>query len=172
MGRSIHIILPSFFEIIKNQKRATLVVAFCFVIGFLILIDQLTKTWVFNHPNLNLKLIVSNKIIIAVTYFYNNNFAFSLAVPIQIIYLIYFIILVIIFSYLIKKFKIIPIKELFGWALILAGAFSNIAERIINGAVRDFIYLIGGGIINFADLFILIGLVIVILFSSNKKSLE
>lgn len=62
-----------------------------------------------------------------------------------------------------------------GYCLILGGALGNLADRVIHGAVFDFIYLHigkwGFPVFNFADSFIFIG-VLVVLYAHHKESKE
>ncbi len=57
-----------------------------------------------------------------------------------------------------------------GFALILAGALSNIIDRLYLGYVRDFLDLGLGFTFNLADVMIVLGL-IMILFKSNKHEI-
>ena len=61
----------------------------------------------------------------------------------------------------------------FGLVLVLAGAAGNLADRLMLGSVRDFIYFHAGRFywpaFNFADSYITIG-VILLFFASTKKA--
>lgn len=96
----------------------------------------------------------------------NYNFAFSLPVPTAAMYLIYFSAVGAIVFYLAKNFLVLPQLAVVSWVLILAGAASNIGERLVLGYVRDFIYILNG-IFNLADAYIILGAIILI-FSFNK----
>lgn len=94
--------------------------------------------------------------------FPNPNFAFSLRVPIILTYLIYAILLALLIIWFYKvENKSLHLK--IGLALILAGAFSNIFDRVYLGYVRDFIYVFWGNIFNLADLYIVLGIILMIL---------
>jgi signal peptidase II len=56
-----------------------------------------------------------------------------------------------------------------GKSFFLAGAASNLADRIIYGYVRDFIDASLGFVFNFADVFIVVGLIIVLMSGVTKK---
>ncbi len=94
--------------------------------------------------------------------FLNDNFAFSLPLPPALMYLIYAMVLVWVFSYLKKSWTSISQNDKTALAFILAGGVSNIAERIIFGYVKDFIPVLNG-IVNLADLYICFGLVILLI---------
>jgi len=59
----------------------------------------------------------------------------------------------------------------FGFVLIISGAASNLVDRIFLGYVRDFID-VGIATVNLADIFIWIGIVIVILRTKSEGSLR
>ncbi|MBX4188201.1 MAG: signal peptidase II [Candidatus Doudnabacteria bacterium] len=56
-----------------------------------------------------------------------------------------------------------------GKVLFLSGAASNLADRLIYGYVRDFIDLDLGFVFNLADVFIVLGLAIILLFPTQSK---
>ena len=124
-----------------------------FLFAALIIIDQLIKHFV-SH------------------IFLNNRFAFSLPVPSALMYVIYFAVLAGILIYIVKNYKNFTGWIWFAWILILAGAVSNIGERIILGSVRDFIYITvfnWTGIYNLADGYIIVGIVL-LLFGHTKNA--
>jgi signal peptidase II len=111
------------------------------------------------------KLFVANP-------FRNYNFAFSLLLPQAVMYGIYACVLILVIIYLTKRFwQLWPLQRL-AWSLILAGALSNVGERVVLGYVRDFIPLFGG-ILNMADLLILGGVALLLykeLFLNRRSS--
>lgn len=144
----------------KQKDESKIISSFVFSFIFfalLIVVDQVVKYEIFSHH-------IDGGFILP---FQNNNFAFSLHVPIVIIYLLYGVILVFILKYFFSNFKKFSSLELIAWLLILAGAFSNIGERIVLGYVRDFI-LILSGIFNLADFYI-IGGILILLFMGKKS---
>ena len=100
--------------------------------------------------------------------FQNHNFAFSLPVSAYLMYLVYFIGIASIAAYLFKQHQNLPKANFFAWLVILAGAGSNVGERVVLGYVRDWIY-IGNGVFNFADGYIIAGLLILILRDTNIR---
>lgn len=101
--------------------------------------------------------------------FLNNQFAFSLPVPIAIMYMIYAGILFGMSFYIFKTWLRFSVQQKFAWTLVYAGGLSNIGERILLGHVRDFIY-IAGGVLNVADFFILLGLVLLLASTRGTQS--
>lgn len=124
------------------------------LLGSLILIDQLSK------------LAVSK---LGWSIFFNDQFAFSLPVPQVVMYLIYFLVLVGISVYVRKTWKNFSSQQRMAWTFVFAGGLSNVVERIFLGFVRDFIP-IAGGVLNFADFYILLGLVLLLASTRTKNS--
>jgi lipoprotein signal peptidase len=125
----------------------------CLVFCAALLLDQLTKHF-------------------APRPFLNYNFAFSLPVPVALIYVIYFLIMAAMVYYVAKNRRAFNFSSKFAWTLIFAGAVSNIGERIVLGHVRDFIYITfykWTGVYNLADGYIIAGIILLILLSTNRK---
>lgn len=120
----------------------------------LIIIDQLSK-------------LVAVKL--GWSIFLNDQFAFSLPVPVAIMFLIYVVVLSGISVYTYKTWKRFSNIQKYAWAFVYAGGLSNIAERVATGHVKDFI-AIANGILNFADFFVIIGLVLLLI--SNRYDRE
>ena len=55
-------------------------------------------------------------------------------------------------------------------ALVFAGGFSNLVDRILFGCVRDFIDFVIFPVFNFADVFISLGVALVIYFTMMRKN--
>lgn len=101
--------------------------------------------------------------------FKNYFFAFGLPLPPALIYLVNVTVLAGIGVYLYKHYKQFKFSQELAWLLVLTGAISNFGERIILGFVRDYIY-IAGGIFNLADLYIIVGVVILLAQSARRKT--
>ena len=145
-----------------DKKSFVRVVIWMSVILDLIILDQVTKVIAFKISPVRFSEFLS------LEHFYNNAFAFSLPVPIPLAYCIYAIVLGSLIYYLYKNYPRISKLEGFAWAAILAGALSNVGERIIFGSVKDFIG-IGTGVFNFADLYIMIGAVVLLIFNRPSR---
>ncbi|MBU6447871.1 signal peptidase II [Patescibacteria group bacterium] len=121
----------------KNIKEKVL---YSFLFFLFVLVDQLTKYYFSDHS------------------FRNYFFAFSLHIPIWLMYAIYAILLGgLLYWFIVATKKTVWTKLAF--VLIVAGAISNLVERIALGYVRDFIY-IHTGVFNLADFMIILGLII------------
>lgn len=92
--------------------------------------------------------------------FLNDKFAFSLPLPLGLIYVLYLITFGLIFHYLITHRTEISLALVYGFVFILAGGIANVFERMILGHVRDFIFL-ANGVFNIADVYIFFGVMVV-----------
>lgn len=134
----------------KNNKIAI-------ILGIIIIIiDQITKVIVID------KYITVIPDFLKITYTMNKGAAFGLGTP--VIVLIVNILIIIGVLYFIFRYKN-KITNYIPFALILAGGFGNLIDRIFRGYVIDFIDV---NIFNFpnfniADVSIFIGLVILII---------
>lgn len=113
---------------------------------FLVLIDQITK-WLASYWRWPI--------------FFNDQFAFSLPVPGVLMAIIYLLVVIGISIYLFRTwYRFTNIQKL-AWTFVCAGGLSNIAERIVLSYVRDFIP-IANGMLNGADLLIIVGLILLL----------
>ncbi len=94
--------------------------------------------------------------------FQNNKFVFSLPFPQWLMFSLYAVILFFIIKYCAKNYQDLNKRQWFAWTLIMAGAVSNIGERIALGYVRDFVYIFNG-VFNIADGYIITGIIILLL---------
>jgi lipoprotein signal peptidase len=101
--------------------------------------------------------------------FYNDEFAFSLPLPFVLMYLIYALVIIGIAVYLYRTWNRLNKIQHYAWCFVLAGGLSNIGERLVLGAVTDFIP-IANGMLNMADFFIIIGLLL--LLTSRRYKIE
>ncbi len=94
----------------------------------------------------------------------NYNFAFGIAAPKLLGYAAYGLIALFALRWFLKQKQKSELLKI-SFTLIAAGAVSNIIDRVALGYVRDFIYVFWGNVINFADIFITAG-VILLLFAA------
>lgn len=125
---------------------------------FLFCTDQFLKFLsqnVFTHNYLLFKVIGWNP-------FLNTGIAFSLPVSTNIAIALSIPILFLILYFLYLDYKKEKTRAFFGLTLLFFGALSNLLDRIIYDATRDY-WLLGTGVINLADIMIVLG--IYLLFS-------
>jgi lipoprotein signal peptidase len=137
---------------LPKQKESAVKSSFFFfilVFIFAVVVDQVVKKLAFSKSD----------------QFKNYAFAFSLPLPLWLMYAIYILVLVAMAYYVFANWQKLSFIAKFAWTLIFAGALSNIAERIILGYVRDFVYVHFfqlTGIYNLADFFIIIGIILLV----------
>lgn len=105
----------------------------------------------------------------------NKGIAFGIKIPPAFILFLNLVIIVFLFYYLLKELKQKPlIKKSLGLILIVAGALSNLTDRLLFGCVIDYIDFKIWPVFNLADTFISIGVFIMLLeiykTSKNQKN--
>ena len=137
---------------------------------FLVITDLLSKYVIFNYIDLNQFIKITH--FLDITHIHNFGVSFglfsetipSLALIIVGIVVVFFIIYLFLNS--------IDILERWGLFIIICGAIANIIDRSINGYVIDYIYFhinqFYWPAFNFADIYISIG-IIMIIFNMLKK---
>ncbi len=98
----------------------------------------------------------------SINHFLNDKFAFSINIPLVAIYAIYILVMIAIILFLKKEWFIISDSKKLGFIFIIAGGVANIFERIIFGHVVDYIFILNG-VLNFADLYIIFGVLCVLI---------
>ncbi len=141
--------------------RGSFVFWFCGVC-LLVACEQAIKKIIFSIP------VPQHAGWFGLAHFFNDRFAFSLPVPVVFMYGIYFFVLAAIAAYLKFQWGALTRLSRFAWALIVAGAVSNIGERLLLGSVRDYIRL-STGIFNLADGYILMGMFILLWVSHTPN---
>jgi len=145
-----------------TSKKACLITIF--INGLFLLADQSLK-WLALRNWQNSRLFFPH---FGWEPYLNPGIAFSIRLP------NYFIILatlpmVLLIAYLFHKdLKNNKLRTVFGWALALTGAVSNLIDRIVYHQVVDY-FLIGWSIINIADIMIVAGLGLYLLSLRNQK---
>ncbi|MEK7680712.1 MAG: signal peptidase II [Patescibacteria group bacterium] len=142
----------------SSKVRWTIIVAG----GFFLFLDQLLKwlavnTWA--EPRL------ANKYFGWELYF-NSGIAFSLPLSNTLIIAFTMPMIILIAYLLIKNLKNRP-TILLAWTAMLAGAVSNLADRLIYKHVIDYFRVLTG-VVNFADIMIASGLIIYLLALRSK----
>lgn len=136
------------------------------LIAIIVLIDQLTKTWIrINFNYLETITIINN--FFNITYTKNTGGAWSILEGNQLFLIIVSIIFLIVLTLYIKKEKNITNLSLTSFSLIISGIIGNLIDRIFLNAVVDFLsfkiidYYFP--IFNFADIMIVIGVTLLMI---------
>ena len=142
-----------------------------FFIITLFVCDFLSKQFIFNFIDLN--TFINILPILDLAHIHNYGIAFGLFSGIVPKFIIISISCIIVFIIIYMMVKTENMLEKWGFTLILAGAISNIVDRIINNYVLDFIYFHYKNFywpaFNFADIYITFGILIVIWQYINIK---
>jgi signal peptidase II len=132
--------------------------------GCFLVLDQIIKYFIVNNPKYTFYFV---KNFICIEYFENYGIAFNIPIPLP--FLIIFVPLVIagLLLYLSrtqsKKFLMI-----LGVFLIIGGALSNFIDRIVFNFVIDYFRILTS-VVNFADIMIVTGGIIIIAESFKKQ---
>ena len=152
--------LKFIFELFSKKSESSVFSLFYFLLGiFLILFDQGTKQYAARHYTDMFQTSVFD-----LDTYRNFDFAFSLPIPFFRMMLLYVVLLVSMFVYIASHGRQFSSLERVGWVCIVAGALSNVAERVVKGFVLDFIK-IGTGYFNIADFYIIFGVFVLIFLS-------
>ena len=141
-----------------------------FILILLVSFDIVTKNLVFNY--IDLYDFIPILFFLELTHIHNFGVSFGFLSGIVLPWILIFIGLLVIgfITYLMINSK--DLLEKWGLFIIISGALSNIIDRIINGYVIDFIYLHISNFywpaFNFADIYISIGILMVIINIINK----
>ena len=141
-----------------------------FILILLVSFDIVTKNLVFNY--IDLYDFIPILFFLELTHIHNFGVSFGFLSGIVSPWILICIGLLVVgfITYLMINSK--DLLEKWGLFIIISGALSNIIDRIINGYVIDFIYLHISNFywpaFNFADIYISIGILMVIINIINK----
>jgi len=142
---------------------------FLYLSIFIVLIDQITKYFIFNNYK---TLFKKDFLLFRLDFVKNFGAAFNIFSGNRIFLSTISIIFTILLTYLILKKNTINYFELFAYSFILGGTIGNGIDRILRGFVVDFINLniINFPVFNIADISINIGLILMIycVFKTKK----
>lgn len=138
----------------KNKKK---IFSIIFII-LLICIDQICKIVVLNKEN----IVINNIFSLEVCTNTGMAFGFNSGNAKNIVISVFIIILVI--SFMKKQAELIDTKTNISLCLILGGALGNLVDRFIRGGVIDFIKIGNFPIFNLADVFIVVGWILIVIF--------
>lgn len=135
----------------------------------LALIDQITKYIAVKYLETPVSLIGE---IFMFEYTENPGMAFGLPMPYWILLPGSIFLLILIIFIAKKELDLSKFPARFSVALIVGGALGNIIDRIVNGYVIDFIKIWRWPNFNVADIFITVGILLIIIFYARIKNDE
>jgi len=131
-------------------------------LGFLAL-DQIAKYLVRSYITAPIKLIGS---LLQLDLEFNTGIALSLPLPINLTIGLSFVLIAVV---IVLSFSYLPLtdwRNRIGLQLFIGGAVSNFLDRLLFGQVTDYIKVKYFSVFNLGDAFILIGIALIIIFSS------
>lgn len=136
----------------------------------LIVIDIVIKLIISNNLILNQSISVINNFFY-ITYVKNTGVAWSiLSGKINLIIVITLVIIMLLIIYIFNK-KSYSVLEIISYSMLLSGSIGNLIDRIIYGYVIDYLdfNILGYDypIFNFADICIVIGIVLILIFGGK-----
>ncbi len=151
----------------ENKNKKIIILSF-----IVLLIDQLSKFIVKTNLNLLDTITVINKFLY-ITYTRNIGGAFSILEGKQLFLIIISVIFLILLIYYIIIEKNKSILSLISYSFIMGGVLGNLVDRVFNNYVIDFISVNIFGyyfpIFNMADLFIVVGFILLIIDEVEVK---
>lgn len=147
---------------------------YIFLFMIMLVIDQYTK-YIIDSNFLLTETVPIIEGLFNLTYVQNRGIAFGLFQgKIDIVSILAVIAAVVILIYFLKNFKKINFLERIAYTMIISGAVGNIIDRIFRGFVIDMLDFRGiwSFIFNFADIWINVGVVLIIIeyiFFDRKK---
>lgn len=151
------------------MKKRGLVV---WIIGSLILFDQLVKSYVVKTIALGeIKSWIPN--LVSLTYLQNRGAAFSILQDQQLLFAVITLVVVVGAIWYLHKHMEDSLWTVFGLVLIIAGGLGNFIDRISQGFVVDMFHLdfVNFAIFNVADSYLTVG-VIVLLLAMLKEEIN
>jgi len=137
------------------------------IVVLLVFLDFLSKKLIFNYIELN--KLISIIPFIDITHIHNYGISFGLFAGVLPWWFIVLLGVIMIIFLLVWMFRISNTFEKWGILLIIAGAISNIGDRLLNNYVLDFIFMhykeYYWPAFNFADIYISVGVIIIIIES-------
>ena len=135
-----------FIQLLKTAWTANRVVFGLLIISLIIVLDQALKY-----------LTITNKNPFTDSFICNSGISFGLSLNLVLFWFFWFLALFVL-SFLVKKFKN------FFLLLALAGALSNLIDRLLLGCVIDYISILNFPVFNLADFFISFGFLAFLVF--------
>ncbi len=143
-----------------------------------ILIDQLAKVWIINNVMLGqtIPILEGLQPYLQITRTTNTGFAFGLASDGNMIILILAVIITIALLWMYVSSKPTEGLQRIAFALVIGGAIGNIIDRIRLDHVVDFVHVTIPGLLsnvsNFADHFVVIGVIVLFIDSFLNEAVE
>ena len=134
---------------------------------FIVFLDQITKFLIKQNFQLNQSIpIIKN--ILHLTYITNTGSAFGLFKGLNVFFILFSIIVIILIFYYLNKTKENEKALLFAIGLLLGGTIGNLIDRVFYGVVTDFIDFRIWPVFNLADSAVSISVILLIVLLWKK----
>lgn len=101
----------------------------------------------------------------------NPGIAFDIEIPLTLIIFLTLIVVLLLIRFAINHYSRTP-KISASAIMVIIGALGNAVDRIINGFTTDYLILFRLSAINFSDILILAGVVVLLWYNENKLKLK
>jgi len=134
--------------------------------GILAFVDQITKIVAFEEFQTPLPIIKS---FFRLSYAENTGIAFSIPIPYMILIIVNVLLLILIIFFTVKELKTEKSLTKISIALLLGGGIGNLIDRLFRGYVIDFISIWKYPSFNFADIYVTLGVILLLIFYKKIK---
>ena len=149
---------------------------YIYIIG-LILIDQLSKVWALSALRGTEGIVVIPNVF-ELSYLENRGAAFGILQDHQIFFVLITVAAAVILTWIYRRIpqtkKYIPLR--ISYALIMAGAFGNLIDRVFRGYVVDFFYFkwIDFPVFNVADIYVTVTMILllILILLTGKENMD
>lgn len=141
------------------MKNKTNIIYLILIGLILIFFDQAIKFIVINYLPEDGFFVFNN--ILGLANFQNPGIAFGLAMPKVILYLVVFLVLYFLLQKFRQELKQRNFLVLLSLTLVIAGALSNLIDRLARGFVVDYLHVFTA-VFNLADIYIILGIAVLI----------
>ncbi len=131
-----------------------------------IALDQISKYFIFKFVPFNIRILGD---LLRIEYTQNTGIAFGIPIPYTILVIGNILLIGVIIRLIIKEFDIDQPITKAALILIISGAFGNIIDRLVHGFVIDFIAIWLWPNFNFADAYISIGILLMLVFYGRMR---
>ena len=129
------------------------------IASFLAILDQMSKILIGKYLDGDLSIIGE---FFQFQYSENRGIAFGIGVPKTALIILTILLIFVILYYAIKELKIDHKITKISIALIIGGAIGNLIDRLVSGYVIDFIAIWSWPNFNLADIFITVGVLLIL----------
>ena len=141
----------------KIQEHKKIILSLFYLTAIFFFLDYFTKLIV------GLSGVRTTGHIVDITYVTNTGSLFSLFANIATVNTVFIVLSFCAIAFILYYvFSVVPVKQFFALSLLLGGILGNLVDRIVYGAVVDWINFHFWPVFNLADAFIVVGVIFMI----------